>query len=151
MAVYNVGMRWVQAKFPQDFLARFALFDQIVIGVARLGVRLRLQNKIPFKCGHFAFAKQRGFGSAPKIPEEVARIALLFRPGRCEICAAHLRVDIVQVLLAGKGFIPDGYRIKFPIFRHQNAAVIQQIGVHTFVHAAMRIEEPDMLAQFLAV
>ena len=71
MPVDNVGVLFIQTKFPQDPVDHFLVVKQPVIGVLRLLVRLLVFQEIPLKRRHLIFAEHRRIGACPDIPDNV--------------------------------------------------------------------------------
>ena len=63
---------------------------------------------------------------------------------RQEVCVLHLPVKIIHQGLSPIGNAVNGYGVKGTVLLHGDAAMVQKIGVVTFIHASMGIEETHM-------
>ncbi len=108
-------------------------------------------HKIIFKGGHLVFSEDRRLRAAPQIPHEIPAFLLLRIVLRQEIGLFHPLVDQIQQRLTGIGHPVDHQLLKGTILSHGDAAVVQQIGIRTFIHAPMAVDKLDVAVEQLAV
>ncbi len=148
----------VQPELGKNFAGRLFPVPQDVIGVAafpvRIGIRImrvRVRQKVAFKCRHLFLAEQGGLRRAPQKPHGIHAILFLLRIMGGVIALPGQAVHPVQEGFAGKRLPVDVERPERTVLVHGDTAVIQQIAVVNQVDAAFGIKKADMLLQFFAV
>ena len=149
MTVDNVGFLRIQSelcKYPVDHLF---IFQECVVRILLLNMSLLLGKKIPFKCGHFVFAEQRGIRMKPDIPHDVFP-RLPFSLIQRKKTFPHITVEHI-IQLSSSVFFPekrDLFQISFLIKR--DASVVEKIVIIYLVQPALGEQESHMLLESVA-
>ena len=151
VAVDDVGVGGVQAEFPQNHLADGALLDLGVVGIVDLYVGLRLGDEIALKGGDLALAEEGGLGSHPKVPAQIHGALPLHGARRGVEGGPDLGVQGVQIGPPRQVFAVQRDGLEGPVRRHGDTAVVEEVAVDHLVHPAVGKEEPNVLAQQIAV
>ena len=91
------------------------------------------------KAAVFVLSKYRRFRTIPQIPHKIAARLLLRRVLWKKIGIFNLCVNKIHQFLAAVHLTAHHQTVKFPILRHRDTAVIEQVGIAAFIHASVGI------------
>ena len=141
VAIDDVTLVGVQVELLEDLFGDGLFRGQGEVGVHLFFMVFLIGGEVAFEGGHLPLAEHGGLGSTPEIPHEVHRIPLSLGSLRSIVGLGDDEIQIVHEGLAGLELPVDGNAVEFPIFRHGQAAMVEEVPVHGQVGRAPGEEE----------